>query len=153
LVWIVTRNEARVWEASGATAFAEVIRKKLAPNVSLKDPPIPAEAALHELKRAASKKQITIIGRRRGTEEAKQVPVDGVSVLLDHRGRAIVGYPSFYRDGDYWTHLVVRPAECKARWPVDPPQIIERVTQITKAPPPIRTVRDRVPSRGVADRR
>ena len=36
LVWIVTRQEARVWEASGATAFDEVIRRKLAPNASLK---------------------------------------------------------------------------------------------------------------------
>ena len=74
LVWIVTRQEARVWEASGATAFDEVIRRKLAPNASLKDPPIPAEAAVHELKRAASKNQISILGRWRGTEEAKKTP-------------------------------------------------------------------------------
>ena len=142
LVWIVTRKEAQVWEASGATAFDEVIRRKLAPNISLKDPPIPAEAALHELKRAASKNQISIIGRRRGTEEAKPIPVDDYSVLCDRRGRAIVGTPSSYRDGDYWTHLVVRPAECKARWPVEPTHIIK--TQATNAPPPPPKVRGRM---------
>jgi hypothetical protein len=141
LVWIVTRREARVLEASGATAFDEVIRRNLAPNFSSKDPPIPAEAALHELKRAASKNQISIIGRRWGTEEAKQVPVDDSSVLGDRRGRAIVGTPSSYRDGDYWTHLVVRPAECKARWPIEPPRIIDPATHTILPPPPPRMPR------------
>ena len=94
---------------------------------------------MHELKRAASKNQISILGRWRGTEEAEKVPVDDYSIMTDYRGRAIVGNPSYYRDGDYWTHLVVRPAECKARWPVEPTHIIK--TQATNAPPPPPKVR------------
>ena len=98
LVSIVTRKEAPVWEASGATAFDEVIRRKLAPNASLKDPPIPAEAAVHELKRAASKNQISILGRWRGTGGQKR---PGGRLLHNDRpsSRAIVGNPSYYRDG------------------------------------------------------
>jgi hypothetical protein len=93
--------------------------------------PIPLEAAAHYLCRAACAGLLKIKGSKGGTEEPVMVPIAAGFLVLDlyeeregYRWASIVDPASAIgqvnynrRYTNYWKHLYVSAAECRACWP------------------------------------
>jgi hypothetical protein len=137
-VWISTRSDKAVVEAAGDLALYDAIRRRNLRRMSPLLPvsvdgslPIQLEAAPHDLCRAACTERLKIKGSKWGTEESETVPIAaGFSVVDRYEERegycrativdpasAIgeIGYN--YQYTNYWKHLYVSAAECRACWP------------------------------------
>jgi hypothetical protein len=119
LLWIVERDHIRLEQAGHLKQMRAL---KLLPKltaVSGNDgrPPIPLEAAGHELLRAARTGRVEIQGRKYGSALPTRVPVNSLDVLADHRGQACIGAPGMYRGNEtYWGALYVRAGDCIREW-------------------------------------
>jgi hypothetical protein len=93
--------------------------------------PIPLEAAPHNLYRAACAGRLKIMGSRWGTEESDAVPIAAGFSVVDHYEEregycwaaivdpaSAIGQVNYNRrHTNYWKHLYVSAAECRACWP------------------------------------
>jgi hypothetical protein len=161
VVWISTRSDKAVVEAAGDLAFRDAIRRRNLRRMSSLLPvsvdgslPVPLEAAPVDLLRAAYAERLKIMGRKWGSEEPETVPIAADFSVVDYYEeregycRATIGDPASaigkinynYRYTNYWQHLYVSAAECRAYWPASIASAKDDAPAVTgeKAAPPRR---------------